>query len=241
MSSLFDNKSYVLSVSLNTNSPRKLSTIDQRNSLFRHLVAIHRLHKFRREFLRHIRFKAWQSSNMHVRTLSASTRIRSFRNMDLLRYNIYVWRPRGLLQAWNRWKISLQEILRFRSEKPNTLLVLVCARCGKWNMKAKFLQSFFCAKVTDDHKQQRWPFCEWLLVQDKDFVLRVIWRIRFPPEITSKNHDKQLGENLYEITKSRDSNDKKKWFLWPESKDSTDLYIHLLREKGGTSMNGIAT
>ena len=80
-------------------------------------------------------------------------------------------------------------------------------------MKAKFYRVNPVQKLSDDHKQQRRHFCEWLLTQDEDFVQRVIWTDEklfvLHQKPYRKNGGKGSRQNPHEFIESNDRNDQK--------------------------------
>ena len=165
---------------------------------------------------------------------------RSLRNMDLLHHSIFEQTSRGLLEAWNRGKVSSRKILHFRSGKPHPMLVLACAhwKILRWDMKAKFCRVTLVQKLSDDHKQQRRNFCEWLLAQDEDFVRRVIWTDENLFVLHQKPHRKNDGkwarENPHEFIESNERNDQKVMIFVA----IVEGKISLMREGAKISVNG---
>ena len=239
-----ETKVFVLSVSLNTNSSLKMFTIDQKKFIVRAFGRNRSPTKVRREFLLHFKIKG--------RAKLTYTR-RDFINVNEKFEKCGSVTPQRLRPKTKRTAASMEQVenvfaedtsLSLRKAAPN-VGVSMCTlwRILRWDIKAKFYRITPVQKLTDDHKQQRRHFCEWLLAQDEDFVQRVIWTDEKLFVLHQKPHRKNDGkwsrENPHEIIESNDRHDKKVMIFVAIVEGKIPLVHAFIDESGGRiSVNG---
>ena len=113
----------------------------------------------------------------------------------------------------------------------------------RFDTKAKFYRPSTVQPLTEDHKQQRRIFCNWLLQQPDDFVQQVIWTdeniffLKHRPNL--KNDDTWSSENPHKVLEVNNRNGKK-MMIFVAIVDGHILIVHAFMGEDGKiqSVNG---